>query len=64
LLVLTRRIGESLCIGSDITVTVINVDRGQVRIGISAPRKVIVDREEIAAKRISNPIFRRDRGTT
>jgi carbon storage regulator CsrA len=45
-------------------VTVINVDRGQVRIGISAPREVIVDREEIAAKRISNPIFRRDRGTT
>jgi carbon storage regulator len=59
-LVLTRRIGEMLCIGSDITVTVISIKGNQVSIGISAPRDVIVDREEIVAKRAAKPIFRRD----
>ena len=60
MLVLTRRIGEMVCIGPDITVTVISMDHGQVKLGIAAPRDVVVDREEIAVRRAANPIFRRD----
>jgi carbon storage regulator len=47
MLVLTRRVGESLVIGSDITVTVISIDANQVRIGIAAPKEVPVHREEV-----------------
>jgi carbon storage regulator len=46
-LILSRRIGEVLCIGADITVTVIDIQRGQIRLGISAPSSVSVDRSEI-----------------
>ncbi len=47
MLILTRRSGESLHIGDDVTVTVLGVKGNQVRIGINAPRSVPVDREEI-----------------
>jgi carbon storage regulator len=47
MLVLTRRIGEIVCIGPDITVTVIDVQGSQVRLGFSAPKDIRVDREEI-----------------
>ena len=47
MLVLTRRPGESIVVGSDIVVTVIEIKGGQVRIGIDAPREVDVYREEI-----------------
>jgi carbon storage regulator len=50
-LILTRRIGETLMIGKDIQVTVLGVRGNQVRIGVNAPRDVIVDREEIALRR-------------
>lgn len=47
MLILTRRIGETLKIGDNIDVTVLNVQGGQVRLGINAPRDVAVHREEI-----------------
>ncbi len=47
MLILTRRVGESLKVGDEITVTVLGVKGNQVRIGVSAPRDVAVHREEI-----------------
>jgi len=47
MLILTRNPGESIFIGDDIKVTVMEINRNQVRIGIEAPRAIEVDREEI-----------------
>jgi len=46
-LILTRRVGEKIVIGEDVTVTVLSVKGNQVRIGIDAPRDVPINREEI-----------------
>ena len=47
MLILTRRVGETIMIGSDITVTVLGVKGNQVRLGINAPKNVAVHREEV-----------------
>ena len=47
MLILTRRVGESLMIGDDVTITVLGVKGNQVRIGVKAPKEVAVHREEI-----------------
>lgn len=47
MLILTRRVGETVMIGNDVTVTVLGVKGNQVRVGINAPKKVAVHREEI-----------------
>jgi len=47
MLILTRRVGETLMVGDEVTVTVLGVKGNQVRIGVNAPRDVAVHREEI-----------------
>jgi carbon storage regulator len=47
MLILTRKVGESINIGDDITITILGVSGQQVRIGINAPKDVAVHREEI-----------------
>jgi carbon storage regulator len=44
---LTRKYGESLRIGDDVTVTVVSIDKNKVRIGVKAPTEVRIDREEV-----------------
>jgi len=53
MLILTRRVGETLVIGDDVTVTVLGVRGNQVRLGVNAPKDVAVHREEIY-QRIQN----------
>jgi len=57
MLILTRKVGETINIGDDVTVTVLGVDGNQVRIGIRAPAAVEVHREEIYQR------IRRERGS-
>jgi carbon storage regulator len=50
MLILTRRVGETLMIGDEVTVTVLGVKGNQIRLGINAPKSVAVHREEIYAR--------------
>ncbi len=50
MLILTRRVGEAVTIGDEVTVTVLEVKGNQVRLGIKAPRAVSVHREEVAER--------------
>ncbi len=63
MLVLSRKLGESIVIGDNVVVTVVKIDRGQVRLGIEAPPEVGVFREEIHPAQLANaptiPISRR-----
>ncbi len=52
MLVLSRKLGEKIVIGDDIVVTVVKIDRNQIRIGIEAPHAVPVYREEISPARV------------
>lgn len=47
MLILTRRVGETIMIGDEVTVTILGVKGNQVRIGVNAPKEVSVHREEI-----------------
>lgn len=47
MLILTRRVGETLMVGDDVSITVLGVKGNQVRIGVNAPREIAVHREEI-----------------
>ncbi len=47
MLILTRRVGESVMIGDEVTITILGVKGNQVRVGINAPKTVAVHREEI-----------------
>ena len=47
MLILTRRVGETIMVGDEVTVTVLGVKGSQVRVGINAPREIAVHREEI-----------------
>jgi carbon storage regulator len=57
MLILMRRAGESIYIGSNIVVTLVSLDRNRARIGIEAPRDIPVDREEIAKRKQSGADF-------
>lgn len=62
MLILTRRVGESLMIGDEVTVTVLGVKGNQVRIGVNAPKDVSVHREEIY-ERIKREQYVDDQGS-
>jgi len=59
MLILTRRLTEALCLGPDITVTVLSIKNNKVRIGVDAPRSVSVDRQEVRQRKrrstVANP---------
>jgi carbon storage regulator len=59
MLILTRRVGETLVIGDDVNVTVLGVRGNQVRLGVDAPKEVAVHREEIY-QRIQNEVDNND----
>lgn len=60
MLILTRKVGETLVIGDDITMTVLGVKGNQVHIGINAPRDVSVHREEIYRRIKESEVFEDD----
>jgi len=59
MLILTRRVGETVVIGNDVDVTVLGVKGNQVRLGVKAPREVSVHREEIYKRIKEEPVAER-----
>ncbi len=64
MLILTRRPQEAIRVGRDVTITVLAIEAGKVRIGIDAPRHVTVDREEVHARKLRVPHPRSDEPAT
>lgn len=60
MLILTRKVGEALRVGDDVSLTVLGVKGSQVRIGIDAPREVAVHREEIYQRVVSAAMAEED----
>jgi carbon storage regulator len=60
MLILSRRASETICIGNDIFVTVLSCEKGNVRIGIEAPKDVEVDREEIRRRKMAGRSMKND----
>ncbi|BBN60193.1 carbon storage regulator CsrA [Hydrogenovibrio marinus] len=54
MLVLTRRVGETLIIGDNVKLTIVGVKSGQVRVGIDAPKEIQIQREELLLKQDKN----------
>ena len=61
MLILTRRVGETLMIGDEVTVTVLGVKGNQVRVGVSAPKHVSVQREEIYERIKNEQVVKNDK---
>ena len=61
MLILTRRVGEKIMIGDDVSVLVMSIDGSQVRLGIDAPKEVSVDREEVRQNKEGNPNYYDDK---
>jgi carbon storage regulator len=55
MLVLSRKLGEKICIGENICITVVDIDRGKIRLGIEAPREVPVFRQELLPLKAGAP---------
>jgi carbon storage regulator len=55
MLVLSRKLGEKIIIGDNITITVIDIDRGKIRLGIEAPRNIPVYRQELLTNATQQP---------
>lgn len=51
MLVLTRRVGERICIGDDIVITIVQLGQGKVRVGVDAPSSALVLREELVERK-------------
>jgi carbon storage regulator len=56
MLVLSRKLGEKILIGDSIVLTVVKIDRNQIRLGIEAPSEVAIYREEISPNRVSETV--------
>lgn len=56
MLVLSRKLGEKIVIGEDIVVTIVKIDRNQIRVGIEAPPEVPVFRSEIAPEQLGQTV--------
>jgi carbon storage regulator len=57
-LILTRKVGQTACIGSNVTITILGYSRGQVRFIVDAPSEIAVDREEVRERKEREPGFR------
>lgn len=60
MLILGRKKGQTIKIGENITINILNVVDGFVKLGFDAPRDIIIDREEVVIKRKLNPIYKKN----